>query len=262
MMMKRFLIVLVIIIIAYFINLQIKDDSIVMVSGERIEETDTPSLIVMTYNIRHGVGLDGHLDLDRIVEVIRASKADIIGLNEVDQGRLRTGFQNQIGYLARKLGMNYAFGPTCRTGLGSYGNAILSRYPIESINNYHLPGNSLEKRALLTVKTFNICVMVTHLSLNNKEREEQLKYITDHLIQLEQPYLLMGDFNVEPGRVFDQIPSLKGVKTYPAQNPEKSIDLFFSNLNWELIAEYTIDSQASDHLPVLIELKPLNIFLN
>ena len=40
----------------------------------------------MTYNIRHGVGLDGVLDLKRTARVIKAANADIVILNEVDHG--------------------------------------------------------------------------------------------------------------------------------------------------------------------------------
>ena len=45
---------------------------------------DALSLRVVTYNIHHGVGVDGKLDLNRIAEVIRAAKADLVALQEVD----------------------------------------------------------------------------------------------------------------------------------------------------------------------------------
>ena len=39
----------------------------------------------MTYNIHHGKGIDKQTDLHRIADIIEKSKADIIGLNEIDK---------------------------------------------------------------------------------------------------------------------------------------------------------------------------------
>jgi endonuclease/exonuclease/phosphatase family metal-dependent hydrolase len=43
------------------------------------------TVTVMSFNIHHGQGTDGVLDLERIARVIRASGADIVGLQEVDR---------------------------------------------------------------------------------------------------------------------------------------------------------------------------------
>jgi endonuclease/exonuclease/phosphatase family metal-dependent hydrolase len=48
------------------------------------------SFRIMTYNIRHGEGLDGKIDLLRIAEVIKREGADIVALQEVDKGVERT----------------------------------------------------------------------------------------------------------------------------------------------------------------------------
>ena len=45
---------------------------------------------VMTYNIHHGEGLDGKVDLLRIAQLIQAEGADIVALQEVDKGVERT----------------------------------------------------------------------------------------------------------------------------------------------------------------------------
>ena len=48
-----------------------------------------PSLIadelrLVAYNIHHGEGMDGKLDLERIARVIAAEKPDLVALQEVD----------------------------------------------------------------------------------------------------------------------------------------------------------------------------------
>jgi endonuclease/exonuclease/phosphatase family metal-dependent hydrolase len=48
-------------------------------------------LRVMSYNIHHGEGVDGKVDLPRLAGVIRAEAPDIVALQEVDQKTDRTG---------------------------------------------------------------------------------------------------------------------------------------------------------------------------
>ena len=71
---------------------------------------------VMTYNIHHGQGIDGRLDLDRIAEIIRTENCDIVGLNEVDDNfGSRSDFQDQPRLLAEKLNMHYVYAPAIIT---------------------------------------------------------------------------------------------------------------------------------------------------
>lgn len=69
------------------------------------------STTVMSYNIHHGVGIDGQLSLQRIADVIRDSGAEIVGLQEVDRhyGE-RSDFKDQAKELADLLGYHYAYG--------------------------------------------------------------------------------------------------------------------------------------------------------
>ena len=48
--------------------------------------SDKAIIRVMTYNIHHGEGVDGNVDIDRIAKVIRDANADIVALQEVDRG--------------------------------------------------------------------------------------------------------------------------------------------------------------------------------
>ena len=93
-------------------------------------------LRVMSYNIHVGVGMDKKLDLARIAEVIKQSRADIVGLQEVDRGVERTGRVDEIRELARLTGMDYAFAHNLDFQGGQYGVAVLSRLPILSIDHW------------------------------------------------------------------------------------------------------------------------------
>ena len=63
-------------------------------------QTATHSFRVMTYNIHHGEGLDGKVDVLRIAELIRREAADIVALQEVDKGVERTARRDLLEELA------------------------------------------------------------------------------------------------------------------------------------------------------------------
>ncbi|MEX2025646.1 MAG: endonuclease/exonuclease/phosphatase family protein, partial [Pirellulaceae bacterium] len=61
-------------------------------------------LRVLTYNIHHGEGIDGKLDLPRIARVIESVDPDLVALQEVDRRVERTGSVDQPAELARLTG--------------------------------------------------------------------------------------------------------------------------------------------------------------
>ncbi len=78
-------------------------------------EPQSPATIrLMTYNIHHCEGTEGKLDVERIAEIIRAQKCDLVALQEVDQGTKRSDKVNQAFELGKQLGMHAAFGESDR----------------------------------------------------------------------------------------------------------------------------------------------------
>lgn len=146
---------------------------------------------VMTFNIHHGVGMDGQLNLKRIADVITAAKPDIVGLNEVDRFHRRSDHIDEASYLGDLTGMYSIFGPSVvRKRKGSkrlpqkstpaddssirlhsptmsvsndvhgplpdtiyYGNALLSRYPILNTATHSFPFPAgIESRSAIEAK--------------------------------------------------------------------------------------------------------------
>ena len=62
----------------------------------RQPRTSPHRMTALTYNIHHGEGVDGRLDLERIADVIRSSGADVVFLQEVDRGTQRAGGVDQV----------------------------------------------------------------------------------------------------------------------------------------------------------------------
>src|SRR5687768_9961267 len=69
-----------------------------------------PTFRVMTYNIHHGEGVDGKLDLERIATLIQQERADLVALQEVDRGVTRTAKRDLAKELAELTDMHHVFG--------------------------------------------------------------------------------------------------------------------------------------------------------
>ncbi len=253
------IILLILCLFLYYINYQ-QRDRVVFSSLSTQPELGGETIKIMTYNIQRGLDNNGVRDFAKTVLTIKNSKSQIIGLNEVDNKMLRSGFIDQISFLAGELNMNYVFGPTLSPIIGSYGNALLTVFPVIEVKNRPLPVNiGQEPRGVLEADLLlpeeNILkVLVTHLSTDKEVRSKQCAWLNDFLQVIKGPFILMGDFNSE-NIYFDKLPDISQIteKTYPASKPTKNFDMFFTNCK---ITEdsYTIKTDASDHLPLIIEL--------
>lgn len=223
-----------------------------------------PELSVVTYNIHHGIGINNRLDLQSIYRVLLDLDADIIALQEVDIGRPQTRQINQADVLAKKLGMFRVFGPVRVYPQGSYGNAVLSRFPILQTANHLLPDKHDERFCLETVikaGEIQLKVLNTHLGLSQPVRYRQVKDCILPLINPSEPALLTGDFNAPPTRPEIQllsdllcdtftVNSGPNIFTFQALQPYARIDYIFINQSIQPVDYLIYDSPASDHFPV------------
>lgn len=224
---------------------------------------------VMTYNIHGGKDIEGNLTLYGISNLIKETGADIIGLQEIDVFLKRSYFLNEIKYLANRLKMHYVFGPNLRMGFGSFGNGILSRYPIAKKKNYHIYSVG-ERRGVLTAliqlnENKKIWFLTTHLGLNRKERLTQSQEILKIVSNLEYPVIMTGDFNEAPGeeaystisRVLKDAANAQNsvFHTYVDGCENVRIDYIMHSKGVWAESIKAIDSTLSDHLPVVASLR-------
>ena len=106
------------------------------------------TLRIAAYNVRHGLGMDGTLDLERIANVLRPLAADVITLQEIDRGVERTNGVDQAQRLGALLGMSAHFGDFMPYQGGEYGMAVLSRLPVLGVMNHRLPDGDEPRTAL------------------------------------------------------------------------------------------------------------------
>jgi endonuclease/exonuclease/phosphatase family metal-dependent hydrolase len=161
---------------------------------------------VLTYNIHHGEGMDGRIDLYRIAQVIEDADADLVALQEVDHGVQRTDRVDQPGVLAELTGMQAIFERNIEYQGGEYGNAVLSRLPVEHYENHHLP-KSLpnEQRGMLEVRIRvgeeKLIFFATHFDYHhdNGERLASVALLKELVEQHHDvPIIAAGDFNALP----------------------------------------------------------------
>ena len=65
---------------------------------------------VLTYNIHHGEGTDGIVDLPRLAQIVKSVQPDLVALQEVDQLTERASGVDQLHALAQLTGMRARFG--------------------------------------------------------------------------------------------------------------------------------------------------------
>ena len=158
-----------------------------------------PRLRAVTYNIHGAVGTDGALDVERVLEVIGAMEPDVLALQEVDAG-FRRGPPDLLERLAEGAGLRALFGPTLHRGAGSYGNALLTRYPVRWDERHAIGGLELRGaiEAVLEVRGHELHVIATHLALRRKIRRrqaERLAGLVDAQRGRVDGAVVMGDVN-------------------------------------------------------------------
>ncbi|MGH3663953.1 MAG: endonuclease/exonuclease/phosphatase family protein [Micromonosporaceae bacterium] len=235
------------------------------------------ALRVMSFNIHHGAGVDGALDLERVARVIQDHRVQVAGLQEVDRHfGARSDFVDQARWLAERLETHVVYGANLSLDplepdapRREYGTAILSRHPILEWSNTLLPKSpATEQRGLLyarinvrgvPVRTYN-----THLEhTSRQERLAQVARIRELVGTPGEPVLLVGDLNATPEapEIVELTRDLTdtwveaGVgagHTYPVANPIKRIDYVLSSPDVTSISAEVITTDSSDHLPVLI----------
>jgi endonuclease/exonuclease/phosphatase family metal-dependent hydrolase len=239
-------------------------------------------LRVATYNVHGCVGMDGQRSEGRIAEVIASMSADIVGLQELDLGRARSAHADQAALIAMQLGWKYHFHPAMRSGDEQYGNAIVSRFPIELKRAAEMPGTPpwycREQRIAIWMQAETdlgrVQIINSHFGLGRSERRLQAKLLIGPAwigsVPPNEPAILLGDFNsVRNSRAYQVIGThLRdvrtlvrphgGFRTFPTRLPSLAVDHIFVNaalfptqLN---VHRTALARLASDHFPLVCEL--------
>jgi endonuclease/exonuclease/phosphatase family metal-dependent hydrolase len=236
---------------------------------------DAPRVRVLTYNIHHGEGMDGKIDLQRIAAVIKRAEPDVVALQEVDVKTTRSQGVDQAAELGRLTGMQVAFGKAMDYADGQYGEAILSRWPLEEVQTHDLPFEAgCEPRCVIAARVRapgeqrRFVFAGTHLEHQNATvRLCQAGKLAPQLAIMDSlPVIVAGDFNAEPGsppmtvlrRHWTDATDGTWQPTFPAEQPRVTLDyvLYQPTGAWRVVETRVVEeAMASDHRPVIVVLE-------
>jgi endonuclease/exonuclease/phosphatase family metal-dependent hydrolase len=237
--------------------------SLILACGLLSAAEPAAEIRVLCWNIHHGVGEDGKLDLPRIAALIKARQPDVVALQEVDNRCRRSGSVDQVAELAKLTGMTGVFGKAMDHDGGEYGQAILSKHPIGETKIHRLPGDGEPRigfEALVTIGGKPLRMVSVHLDHQQDQRRlKQAETLAALLEKSGPPVILAGDFNDVPGS-----PVLKAfatrwtamakkdpVFTCPAGKPTVEIDhVFLHGFEPKGLLEVLPEAVASDHRPI------------
>lgn len=238
---------------------------------------------LLSYNIQSAVGSSRYRDyvtrswrhvvpnrdvrsnLDRIAELI--AEYDIVAIQEIDAGSIRSGFINQLEYLAGRAGFSHAhtqvnrnLGPLAQQSIG-----LLSRHEAYRIQKHALPGRIPGRGALFAhfgTAENDLMLVVTHLALGKQTRHQQMCYLQQQLAEHPQA-ILMGDTNCNINDLLDAGPlaatNLRApdcsAATFPSWNPQRRLDHILVSQAIKLGKAEVLLAPMSDHLPVALEIE-------
>ena len=231
---------------------------IVLVSILVLSSVNVCSLEVMTYNIKVG-----DYGLDKVINVIKQHKPDIIAIQEVDIDTARSGKVNQLEILKAQLNMPYGFFSKAKNhDGGQYGIALLSKYPLSLISATSYQSQSGENRiyqqAKVNIDGNEVTIFNTHLIRSDSSiRKKQIDELYSVATKQTGPVIVMGDFN-------DQSSAMNSFKNmfisaFPQENTYKSEKIDYIFLSKSLFDSSSLVSKieispltksASDHFPV------------
>src|SRR5438128_297 len=190
-------------------------------------------LRVATFNIQHGLSAGGEVDVELLARVCCRLELDILGLQEVDRHLERTDRVDIAGAVAEACAMACAFGPAIAIRGGEYGNALLVRGEIGSVEVLDLPRPSgKEARAALvadvSIDGTRVTTAVTHLSVPLADNGPQLVALVDALAARPSPMVLVADLNRGPDQLDPLLEAGSAVAgggaSWPAAQPRRRID--------------------------------------
>lgn len=236
-------------------------------------------------------------DIKNILKVIKKVNPDIVCLQEITVNHAHYNKNiHTAKFLAKELKFHYFYAEAQASFIDgkmrSYGDAILSRYPLtkkrfsyiqqprnpKEINDDYSKEGRVYLEAKIMVNKENIVIATTHMSYIHKFKETSLKKKEARMLFKEiknkkTNYILTGDFNALPTSYTIQGvrkylrncgPALKEktwttkvfkYKGYWTKKLKHRLDYCFSTKDMLVTSAKIVKTKYSDHLPLLIEFK-------
>lgn len=226
---------------------------------------------LMVFNTQHCLNyIERKIDFKLMADTITAFDPDIVGLNEIRGKGEDPEYEDQTAFLRELTGYPYSYFAKALDvgGVNPYGNAFLSKLPIESIGVIPIPvpdidGYAEPRCVLKACLTGGVTVLVTHFGLTPEEQKNAVSTVISEMA--DKKCILMGDFNLTPEdsilgpireRMKDAADAFDSVRlSFPSDTPYKKIDYIFVSPDVEIVSADIPAVVASDHRPHIAEIK-------
>jgi endonuclease/exonuclease/phosphatase family metal-dependent hydrolase len=217
---------------------------------------DKTELLIMTYNIQAGNDSEAERSFDRQLDLIRRLNPDIVGLQESDTARIALNNDDYVRYFAGKLGYYSYYGP--KTVAGSFGTAILSRYPLfnaRTVFTYSDTDENGTAEAEIAVGGRLITIHDVHPDGSKAAKLAFAKMLVERA-QGDENFLALGDFNLRQDAEAYQVVASKYADAWYNLHPEDTenrwIDHIFVSEGMEVKdATYLLPPDSATDHPVL-----------
>ncbi len=204
-----------------------------------------------------------HEHLDHIARLL--SSYDVVGLQEVDCGSLRSGYMHQLAHLAERAGFSWWYQQLNRDlgHLGQFSNGLLSRLPPFAVEAHALPG--LKGRGAILGRygrrDHQLVLVNVHMALSTRARHMQFGFLAE-LIGDAPHVVIMGDLNCTAEEwsrsPLGRRPWLmlgEALHTYPSWKPDRQIDHILVSEGLTVHRAAAVEALLSDHRPLEVELE-------
>jgi endonuclease/exonuclease/phosphatase family metal-dependent hydrolase len=220
---------------------------------------------LMTWNIHGALGRNRRFNLQRVVELIRRHAPDIVALQEIDTRR--SGGENAFALLQEACGGHGVGAKAISTADGEYGQALVSRWPMQSSTICDISYPEREPRRAIRCEIATpagpLRVIATHLGLSLGERRSQARALLNLIGESDMTTVALGDFNdwfwvgSVRGVLARVLPGRTRLPTFPALCPLLRLDRIYCRPR-EALLRWRTDASAraiSDHLPVIADVR-------
>ena len=203
-------------------------------------------------------------NLNRMAAML--SNYDMVSLQEVDAGSLRSGFVDITEYLAHRAGFPHWYHQINRNigVLARHSNGFLSHFEPREVSHHKLPGGPGRGAMMFEFGTSpdDLLLCSLHLALGRRARGKQLDFISE-LVQDRKHVVVVGDMNAscESSEVRNFV-SGTGLQeaacdqaTFPSWRPVRRIDHILVSDALKVVKAQVVDYPLSDHLPISVELE-------
>ena len=201
----------------------------VMTDRSYVEPPDGKTLKVMTYNIQQANDAVGEKSYLEQLALMKEVDPDMIGFQESDSTRISLGNNDYIRYYANQLGYHSYFGPTSVTG--TYGTAILSKYPLEnprSVFSFSDQDEIGTAEAEITVGGRQFTIFNVHPAGSDDAKLVFARTLVERASQRDH-VIALGDYNIRGGEesylVIDDQLKNAWMDTYPDGIDEQGLDM-------------------------------------